>query len=108
MPITRVPVYLHANDPISYVGVAGQLRPRPDIRVLGPEELEHADARWSLPTPSGTRRCGSCDAGAFAIAAACVIDREEGGSEALAVEGIALHAPLTRADLVQPLTLRPE
>jgi len=31
--------------------------------------------------------------------ALCVIDRQEGGAQALAAEGIALHALLTRADL---------
>ena len=31
--------------------------------------------------------------------ALCVIDREEGGTEALAAEGIRLHALLTRTDL---------
>ncbi len=42
MATRRVPVYLHANDPISYVGVAGQLRPRPEIRVVGAEEVDQA------------------------------------------------------------------
>ncbi|RKN15689.1 orotate phosphoribosyltransferase [Micromonospora musae] len=37
--------------------------------------------------------------GARVDAAVCVIDRQEGGAEALAVEGIALRALLTRADL---------
>ncbi|AEB47343.1 orotate phosphoribosyltransferase [Micromonospora maris] len=37
--------------------------------------------------------------GARVDAAVCVIDRQEGGSEALAAEGIALRALLTRADL---------
>lgn len=31
--------------------------------------------------------------------ALCVIDRQEGGAQALATEGITLHALLTRADL---------
>ncbi|MEW2472692.1 phosphoribosyltransferase family protein [Micromonospora gifhornensis] len=37
--------------------------------------------------------------GARVDAAVCVIDRQEGGSEALAAEGITLRALLTRADL---------
>jgi len=37
--------------------------------------------------------------GAHVEAAVCVIDRQEGGVEALAVYGIALSALLTRADL---------
>ncbi|MEV6377107.1 orotate phosphoribosyltransferase [Micromonospora musae] len=37
--------------------------------------------------------------GARVDAAVCVIDRQEGGAEALAVEGISLRALLTRADL---------
>ncbi|PWR11504.1 orotate phosphoribosyltransferase [Micromonospora acroterricola] len=40
--------------------------------------------------------------GARIDAAVCVIDRQEGGSEALAAEGIALRALLTRADLGAP------
>jgi DNA-binding NarL/FixJ family response regulator len=37
----RIDVYVHADDPISQAGVASQLRPRPEIRVL---EAEQADA----------------------------------------------------------------
>jgi orotate phosphoribosyltransferase len=37
--------------------------------------------------------------GAHVNAALCVIDRQEGGAEALAVHGIALRSLLTRADL---------
>ncbi|GGQ82578.1 response regulator transcription factor [Couchioplanes azureus] len=43
MAMRRVPVYLHASDPISYAGVAGQLRPRPEIRLLGSDETNQAD-----------------------------------------------------------------
>jgi orotate phosphoribosyltransferase len=39
--------------------------------------------------------------GATVDAAVCVIDREEGGREALAAEGIALRALFTRTDLEQ-------
>ncbi|MFI7209955.1 orotate phosphoribosyltransferase [Micromonospora maritima] len=39
------------------------------------------------------------DLGARVDAAVCVIDRQEGGAEASAAEGIALHALLTRTDL---------
>lgn len=37
--------------------------------------------------------------GAFIDTAVCVIDRQEGGAEALATDAIALRALLTRADL---------
>ncbi|GAB3811215.1 orotate phosphoribosyltransferase [Micromonospora zhanjiangensis] len=40
--------------------------------------------------------------GARVDAALCVIDRQEGGTEALSAEGIALRALLTRADLDRP------
>ena len=40
--------------------------------------------------------------GANVDAAVCVIDRQEGGREALAAEGITLRALLTRADLGAP------
>lgn len=42
MSISRIPVYLYADDPISYAGIAGQLRPRPEVRVVGAEELSGA------------------------------------------------------------------
>jgi DNA-binding NarL/FixJ family response regulator len=38
----RTAVYVHACDPISEAGVASQLRPRPEIRVVGPDEVEQA------------------------------------------------------------------
>lgn len=34
----RISVCVHASDPVSYAGVASQLRPRPEVLVLGPEE----------------------------------------------------------------------
>jgi DNA-binding NarL/FixJ family response regulator len=39
----RIPVYLHASDPISYMGIAGQLRPRPEVRVVGVDEAASAE-----------------------------------------------------------------
>jgi DNA-binding NarL/FixJ family response regulator len=39
----RVSVSVHARDPISEAGVASQLRPRPEVRVVRPEEGELAD-----------------------------------------------------------------
>jgi DNA-binding NarL/FixJ family response regulator len=42
MTTVRIPVYLHASDPISCAGIAGQLRPRPEIQVLGADELDAA------------------------------------------------------------------
>lgn len=41
--------------------------------------------------------------GAHVEHALCVIDRQEGGAEALAAEGITLHPLMTRADLDNPL-----
>ena len=38
----RVPVYVHADDPISRAGVASQLRPRPEVRVLETAEADQA------------------------------------------------------------------
>lgn len=38
----RVPIQLHAADPISLIGVAAQLRPRPEIQVLGPADHDRA------------------------------------------------------------------
>jgi DNA-binding NarL/FixJ family response regulator len=42
MTMRRIPVYLHASDPISYAGVAGALRPRPEVQLLPPEEADQA------------------------------------------------------------------
>jgi DNA-binding NarL/FixJ family response regulator len=39
----RVSVSVHARDPISEAGVASQLRPRPEIRVLRSDELDRAE-----------------------------------------------------------------
>jgi DNA-binding NarL/FixJ family response regulator len=38
----RIAVYIDANDPISQVGVASQLRPRPEVRVLEAAEADQA------------------------------------------------------------------
>lgn len=38
----RVAVQVLAKDPISQAGVASQLRPRPEVRVVGPSEAEDA------------------------------------------------------------------
>jgi DNA-binding NarL/FixJ family response regulator len=40
--VERIPVYVHTDDPISQVGVVGQLRPRPEVAVLPAEELSRA------------------------------------------------------------------
>jgi DNA-binding NarL/FixJ family response regulator len=39
----RVSVSVHARDPISEAGVASQLRPRPEVRVVRPEEVDRAE-----------------------------------------------------------------
>src|SRR4051794_25749288 len=38
----RTTVHVHARDPISKAGVASQLRPRPEVRVVGDEEADQA------------------------------------------------------------------
>ncbi|MEE6272914.1 helix-turn-helix transcriptional regulator [Georgenia wangjunii] len=38
----RVSVWVNARDPISEAGVVSQLRPRPEIRVVGPDETDAA------------------------------------------------------------------
>jgi DNA-binding NarL/FixJ family response regulator len=42
----RIPVYISARDPISEAGVASQLRPRPEVRIVSVDEL--ATARVAL------------------------------------------------------------
>ncbi|GAB2684087.1 LuxR C-terminal-related transcriptional regulator [Saccharopolyspora gloriosae] len=39
---TRVPVSVHAGDPLLQAGVIAQLRPRPEVDVLKPDEQERA------------------------------------------------------------------
>jgi DNA-binding NarL/FixJ family response regulator len=38
----RVPVFLYARDPILQAGLASQLRPRPEVEVLGDGEVDQA------------------------------------------------------------------
>ncbi|GAB1688912.1 LuxR C-terminal-related transcriptional regulator [Krasilnikovia sp. M28-CT-15] len=38
----RITTYIHADDPISRAGVASQLRPRPEVRVLDSAHVEDA------------------------------------------------------------------
>jgi len=38
----RVPVWVSARDPISEAGVVSQLRPRPEVRIVGPDEDDDA------------------------------------------------------------------
>lgn len=40
--VERVPVYLHARDPISEAGIASQLRHRPEVRVVGQDQVDEA------------------------------------------------------------------
>jgi DNA-binding NarL/FixJ family response regulator len=40
--VSRIPIHLQAGDPISRAGVAGQLRPRPEVEVLGDDEVSRA------------------------------------------------------------------
>lgn len=62
----RLPIYLHATDPISFAGVAGQLRPRPEIQVLGSDEADRAVVAVVVADSAGeptlrvlrTLRCG--------------------------------------------------
>jgi DNA-binding NarL/FixJ family response regulator len=41
--MTRVPVAVYAADPILNTGVTHQLRPRPEVEVLSPDEEERAE-----------------------------------------------------------------
>jgi DNA-binding NarL/FixJ family response regulator len=41
--MNRVPVYLYASDPICRAGLISQLRPRPEVRVLGDDERDDAE-----------------------------------------------------------------
>jgi DNA-binding NarL/FixJ family response regulator len=43
MPTARATVFLYADDPISQAGVASQLRPRPEVQLVDPGELDRAD-----------------------------------------------------------------
>ncbi|GAA4922154.1 DNA-binding NarL/FixJ family response regulator [Stackebrandtia albiflava] len=40
--MNRIPVYLHAHDPICHAGLASQLRPRPEVLVLEPDARDQA------------------------------------------------------------------
>ncbi|MGG7575959.1 hypothetical protein [Streptomyces sirii] len=38
----RIPVCIRADDQISQLGVTAELRPRPEVRVLGADEMDEA------------------------------------------------------------------
>jgi DNA-binding NarL/FixJ family response regulator len=38
----RIPTYVYAGDPISQAGVVSQLRPRPEVRIVEPADLDRA------------------------------------------------------------------
>ncbi|MEU7430962.1 response regulator transcription factor [Streptomyces sioyaensis] len=38
----RIPVCIRADDPISQLGVTAELRPRPEVRVVGADEMDEA------------------------------------------------------------------
>ncbi|WP_251840591.1 response regulator transcription factor [Oceanitalea stevensii] len=42
MMMERVPVWVSARDPISEAGVVSQLRPRPEVRIVGRDEDDEA------------------------------------------------------------------
>lgn len=42
MQMTRLPVAVYAADPVLLAGISHQLRPRPEVEVLTPEEEERA------------------------------------------------------------------
>lgn len=39
----RIAVYIHADDPISHAGLASQLRPRPEVRIVDAAESDSAE-----------------------------------------------------------------
>jgi DNA-binding NarL/FixJ family response regulator len=38
----RIPVFVFATDPVSQIGIAGQLRARPEVCVVGDSEVDNA------------------------------------------------------------------
>jgi DNA-binding NarL/FixJ family response regulator len=38
-----IPVFVFATDPVSQIGIVGQLRVRPEVRVVGDSEVDSAD-----------------------------------------------------------------
>ena len=40
--VARIPVVLYATDPVSQIGIAGQLRARPEVYVLADSEVDAA------------------------------------------------------------------
>ena len=38
----RIPVFVHATDPVSQIGIAGQLRARPEVYVVGDGDVDAA------------------------------------------------------------------
>jgi DNA-binding NarL/FixJ family response regulator len=53
--VERVPVFIHADDPISRAGVASQLRPRPEVLVLDTVDGSAAEVSLIVADRLGTR-----------------------------------------------------
>jgi len=51
----RIAVYVHADDPISQAGVASQLRPRPEVRVLDTADADAARVALVVADKVGDR-----------------------------------------------------
>ncbi len=108
--MSRVPVYLYANDPICRAGLASQLRPRPEVHVLDDHERDDAqvgvvvtdvvdeDALCALRT----RRCGSLRQ--LVVVAGRIDDGDLAAVMEVGVSGVVRRADATADRLVSVIS----
>ena len=75
--------------------------------VFEPGERVSWSRTWSLPAARRSPRWGRCAAGARRSSRSCVVDRDEGGAEAMAAGGGSLYAPLDHPFWRSPGVPRP-
>jgi DNA-binding NarL/FixJ family response regulator len=108
--MSRVPVYLYANDPICRAGLASQLRPRPEVLVLDDHERDDAqvgvvvtdavdeDALCALRT----LRCGSPRR--LVVVAGRIDDGDLAAVMEIGVSGVVRRADATADRLVSVIS----
>jgi DNA-binding NarL/FixJ family response regulator len=108
--MSRVPVYLYANDPICRAGLTSQLRPRPEVLVLDDDERDDAqvgvvvtdsvdaDALRALRT----LRCGSLRQ--LVVVAGRIDDGDLAAVMEIGVSGVIRRADATADRLVSVIS----
>jgi DNA-binding NarL/FixJ family response regulator len=103
----RISVYLWADDPISAAGLAGSLRPRPELEVLAPDQAEQAQVAVVLAdsVDPGTIKVlhalGRSTRARLVLVAAAVDDKDLLGAVEAGVSGVVRRSEATPEHLTQ-------